>query len=47
MVQQGQDRKDSLEVAGLEDFGQPGWKEKCWLAITNVEIFKRNDREML
>jgi hypothetical protein len=39
--------KDLSEMADLEDFGHPGCEWKYWLVITGVEIFKRNDREML
>jgi len=43
---QGQDRTDSLEITGLEDFGHPGYRPKHWLAIIGVEVYKQNGRQM-
>jgi hypothetical protein len=31
-------------MSDLEDFGQPGYNTKHWLAITGVEGYKRNGR---
>jgi hypothetical protein len=38
--------KDSSEMVGLEDFGHPGYKIKHWVAISAVEIYKQNGRQM-
>jgi hypothetical protein len=38
--------KKTLAIADLEDFGHPGYELKYWLAITGVEVYKQNGREM-
>jgi len=46
LIWQGQSRKDSSEMVDLEDFGHPGCEWNHWLAITGVEIYKQNGRQM-
>ena len=47
LIYRDQSRKDRAEMSGLEDFGQPGYKTKHWLAITGVEGYTQNGREIL
>jgi hypothetical protein len=46
LIYQGQYPNDSLAIAGLQDFGHPGCIRNHWLAITDVEVYKQNGREM-
>jgi hypothetical protein len=47
LIYRDQSRKDWAAMSDLEDFGHPGHKTKHWLAITGVEGYKQNGREML
>jgi hypothetical protein len=47
LIYQGQYLNDSLAIAGLQDFGQPGCIRNHGLAIIDVEEYKQNGREML
>jgi hypothetical protein len=47
LIYQGQYPNDSLAIAGLQDFGQPGCIRNHGLAIIDVEGYKQNGREML
>jgi hypothetical protein len=46
LLYRDQSMKDLSEMAGLEDFGHPGCEWNYWLAITGVDIFKQNDRQI-
>ena len=46
LICQGQGRKDWAAMSDLEDFGYPAYKKKHGLAITGVEGYKQNGREM-
>jgi hypothetical protein len=47
LIYRDQSRKDRAAMSGLEDFGHPGYRNKHWLAITGVEGYTQNGREML
>jgi hypothetical protein len=47
LIYQDQSRKDWAAMSDLEDFGHPGYRKKHWLAITGVEVYKQNGREIL
>jgi len=47
LIYRDQSRKDWAAMSDLEHFGHPGYRKKYWLAITGVEVYKQNGREIL